>query len=154
MNFSNYRPEEFEGGGGSNLKEGDYRVRIDNIEEKVSQKGQDMLVLTLAIREADFVFKFYIVDNEYFNRNMTTFYDCFKIPRGNTETHRWMGRMGTAHIAKGKVRDNGKSYWEIAYLIVDRGASAPAQTPPPPKQPAPNYQAPPSPDGFADDIPF
>ena len=81
--------------------------------------------------------------NEYFNQDMTKFYDCFKIPRGNFEFNRWTGRVGQAYLAKGEPKDNGKTYMEIKYLIAD----APQE---PPKAVAPAPAA----DGFSDDIPF
>ena len=129
---SDYQPEDYTQSQ-DNLTEGDYRVRIDNVETTTAKSsGNPMIVLTLAIAQVSFTFRYNLVKNEHFNANATKFFDCFKIPRGNFEYQRWVNRVGMAHIAKGKVRDNGKSYWEIQYLIVDTAQGAPRQAPPAP----------------------
>jgi hypothetical protein len=141
-------------------------VRIEKVEETTSKKSQPMLVVELAIAQASITFRHYIVENEYFDGNMTKFFDCFSIPRGNFEFQRWIHRTGKAHIAKGQPRAGGKSFWEVAYLIVEKpGQSAPRANPaPPPKAqafgavqgtpPKGTFVEQPSPDGFTDDIPF
>jgi hypothetical protein len=150
------------------IEEGDYALKIQNITFEPSQAGNPMITAHLITRESPIVFKHYIVKNDYFNANMTKFFDCFKIPRGNFEYQRWLGRVGKGHIAKGDIKSNGKAYMEIKYLIVDAPAAKPGpqQATQPAAQPAPapttrqQYQAParePEPVGampFTDDIPF
>jgi hypothetical protein len=154
---SNYHPADYQSGG-IDLVEDDYKVRIEKVEETQSKKGQPMLIVELAIAQASITFRHYIVENEYFDGNMTKFFDCFGIPRGNFELERWKGRVGKAHIAKGKPRDtDGKSFWEVAYLIAEKQAPrlSPAPFPQQPPQPVKvNFAERPAPDGFADEIPF
>ena len=168
--FSNsYQPENYDQ---DNHVEGDYKLKIKSVETKIAKSsGNPMIAITLTAQGFSFDFTYNLVKNEHFNANATKFFDCFKIPRGNFEYPRWVGRMGDGHIAKGKVKDNGKSYWEIQYLIVApavgsaAGARAPvapaaapaaqAYSPPnfasaPPQRPAPA----PAGDDFTDDIPF
>jgi len=161
-----YQEEDYSG---PRLEEGDYMAKIQNITFKPSSKGDPMITIDLVIRESTIIFKHRIVKNDYFNSNMTKFYDCFKIPRGNFEYQRWLNRNGKVHIAKGKPNDAGMAYMEIKYLIVDApkagpaAQSAPAQAAPAPRQ---QYQAQArepvavgaasqfDPMPFTDDIPF
>jgi hypothetical protein len=166
-NFSqNYQPEAYPQGGG-NFQEGDYRLKIlDAFETQSRNSGNAMIQIETAIAEASFKFRYYIVDGEYFNANATKVFDCFKITRGNFDLQSWIGKYGKGHIAKGPEKGNGKSYWELAYLIVDTPQAqaaarpaAPAQRPAqrPASQPAarqPTTQQAVPGDDFTDDIPF
>jgi hypothetical protein len=160
--FANgYQQEDYN----ADMTEGERRVKIKEVVQAVAQSsGNHMLKITMVAEGARFDFHYNLVKNEYFNANATKFFDCFKIPRGNFEYDRWVGRSGRAYIAKGKPRDNGKSYWEIQYLIVPESPrqSAPAPAARPAPQPArqpvrqPVKQAAPASDmdDFTDDIPF
>jgi hypothetical protein len=66
--------------------------------------------------EIPITLKHYIVKNGYYNKNMTRFFDCFKIPRNNFEYADWTGKTGKAYIGK---TESGKQYHEIKYLIVE-----------------------------------
>lgn len=145
-----------------NLEERDYKVQIINVEKTYTKNtGAPMLVIELRINEAPITFKHRIVKNEYFNGNMTKFFDCFNIPHGNFEYNKWTGRVGLAHIHKGEPNGDGKAYWEIQYLVVNKPAApgpqaarpatqpqAPAHQQPSAKQPAPAVAS------FDDDIPW
>ena len=124
-----------------NLQEGDYLSQIVGVEDTKSRNGNYMRVVDLKIREANFTFKHYLVENEYFDSNMTRFFDCFRIQRGNFDDHAWLKRTGTIHVAKGKPRENGKSYWEVQYLVTPQAVPGPARQAPPAQQP-PRQQAP------------
>ena len=132
-NFSSgYFPEDYNQG---RIEEGDYKVKITDVNQKTSQSsGNPMLEIELSIAEATFKFKHYLVKNEYFNENATKFFDCFKIPRGNFDYPRWVGKIGKAHIGKGKPNQEGKQFMEVRYLIVDNPAN---QTPSHPRAPSP-----------------
>jgi len=162
---SGYSQEDYDR---DQMEEGDYRVKILKVDPTAIAKssGNAMIVMEMGIAEATFTFTYRLVKNEHFNSNATKFFDCFKIPRGNFEYNRWVGRVGMAHIAKGKARDNGKQYWEIQYLIVQPNQQAPAQQPrqpamvagrdyPPPQSRSvvPANQGRPNTAGFVDDIP-
>ena len=137
----NYNEEDYNR---DNFVEGDYRVRIESATEKQSSKGNPMIEIVLGINENQMKFRYYLVENEYFNQNATKLFDCFGIQRGNFNTPSWLRKVGTAHIAKGKVKDNGKSYFEVQYLIVPQAGQgpAPARQAPPPQQQAPRPQQP------------
>lgn len=159
MGYRNYQPSDY--GQGDNFQEGDYRLKIIRAEEATSQRsGNDMIVLEFAIAEAKYTFRYYLVDNEYFDAKATKLFDCFKIQRGNFALESWINKYGRGHIAKGRVKDDGKSYWELAYLIVD-DARAPAPRAPAaaqsqaPARPLAARSAPaPAANDFTDDVPF
>jgi hypothetical protein len=108
-----YKPEDYT----SDLKEADYLAKITNVEFTTTKNGENMIVISCKIREAKFELKHRIVKNDFFNQSITRFFDTFKIPRGNFEYERWIGRVGTVHIAKGKPNAQNKSYWEIVRLL-------------------------------------
>jgi hypothetical protein len=163
MGYSDYQPTDYSQGS-DNFKEGDYRLKIIKAEATTARSsGKDMIALEFAIAEAKYTFRYYLVDNEYFDSNATKVFDCFKIPRGNFDLQSWIYKYGRGHIAKGKVKDDGKSYWELAYLIVDAPGSAqtlrPAAPPAQQSNSAPRAAAKPAPakvagDDFTDDVPF
>lgn len=148
---------------GVDIPDGDYRVSISQVEETTSKAGAPMLKVTLIPEGYSIKLNHYIVKGEYFNSNMTKFFDCFKIPRGNFNYNAWNGRIGMAHIAKGEPNDQNKRYSELKYLMVDedyvfsleaRSTYAESQggdfTPrAAATKPQPSFD-----DGFTDDIPF
>jgi len=156
-----YQPDDnYQTGNGPKLEAGDYKVRIESVDDGWSKAGNRMLIVILGIAQADFKLKHFLVKGEYFNQNMTKFFDCFKIPRGNFEFNRWCGRVGKAFLDYGEKNQNGKSYMELKYLIVPEGDTV--QTTPRVAAPAPTPQkqgpvaqpAPAGTDDFIDDIPF
>ena len=158
---SNYQPADYSSGG-VDLVEDDYKVRIEKVEETTSKNNLPMLKVYLAIAQADVIFWHFIEENDRFDGNMTKFFDCFNIPRGNFEYARWVGRTGKAHIAKGKPRESdGKTFWGVAYLIVEKPAQPrPSPTPfpqaraPEPQPAKGTFVERTAPDGFVDQIPF
>jgi hypothetical protein len=154
MDFAkNYQPEDYSA---KMIEPGDHPVKIIKIEEKTSQKGNNMLVVHLSVPGASFTMKHFLVEGEYFNGNMTKFFDCFGIRRGDFNFVQWVDKVGKAHLEKGEANAEGKSFLEIAYLIVEgpvAGAQGPAkpripqntpQATPAPRQAPPAYFAPPT----------
>lgn len=95
------------------LEPGDYRVEITDVEEAVSKSsGNPMLVITVKPNNANIRIKHYIVKNEYFNRNMTEFYDSFNIDFDDRNFLGWVGAVGAA-----KLVENEDGYMKIKRLI-------------------------------------
>lgn len=78
-NWDSYQREER-----PRLIPGDYRVEIVSVEERESKKGNPMLVIGVRPNGSDVIINHYIVKNEYFNRNMTDFFDSFNIDDGTS----------------------------------------------------------------------
>lgn len=73
------------------------RCIISDVQEKRSSKGNPMIVVTLRASGVSFDINHYIVKNEYFNRNMSRFFDAFpEIEDGDFDFIRWIGCEGGA----------------------------------------------------------
>lgn len=106
--FDGYRHEE-----ATVLEPGVHRVAVTEVEEAISKSsGSPMLVITMQPSGSKIEIRHYIVKNEYFNRNMTGFYDCFGIEEGDTDMIGWVGAVGAAQIVED---ENG--YLKIRRLI-------------------------------------
>ena len=94
------------------LQPGDYRVEITNAKEKISNNGNQMIVITVKPNGSDISINHYIVKGQYFNRNMTSFFDSFNIEEGNFDFLTWIGAVGAARL---KEDENG--YLKVSYFI-------------------------------------
>ena len=126
---------------------GIHYVKIAVVKEKTSQKGNQMIEVELHSKEGARVF-YNIVEGQWFNKNLTRFLDCFKIPRNNLNLARWEGSYGHIEVGLGTQRENGKTYMEVKKLIVNKEGNQPQRQPEQPKPSAP------ADDGFDDDILF
>ncbi len=111
--------------GGSNFKAGEWDCTIVKAEEKTSQSGNEMVVLDFDIPEQGQL-KYYLVDDKSSeeawirtNQNITRFFDCFNIQRGNFRISSWIGARGKIAIDKGEPTSSGKQYFEVKRLIVE-----------------------------------
>lgn len=106
--FDNFVREE-----APRLEPGDYRVEITDVEESISKSsGSPMLVITLKPNGSKIRVKHYIVKNEYFNRNMTEFYDSFDVEFGDQNIFGWVGATGAA-----RLEEDDKGYLKVRWLI-------------------------------------
>ena len=94
------------------LEPGDYRVEITAVEETESKAGNPMIVVTVRPNGSNIKIKHYIVKNQYFNRNMTDFFDSFNIEEGDFNFPTWVGAVGAAKLAED---DNG--YLKVRWFI-------------------------------------
>jgi hypothetical protein len=113
------------------LPAGVYPVKIVNV-TKGESKSSGLPMLTIEVipetnetagtdpegasREIPVTLKHFIVKNENFNKNMTKFFDCFKIARNDFEYMNWLDKTGKAYIG---MTEGAKQYHEIKYLIVE-----------------------------------
>jgi hypothetical protein len=139
------------------FKVGDNDAFVKSVEEKVSESGNPMLVITFGNDEGAEI-KHFIVDGEYKLQKLKQFYIAFGIPLGSRNFEEWRGRRGIVVCKQGEPY-NGKVYNKVSYLRprIDSN-SQPANNPPrnqPARQPDPprEEQLPPD-DDFDDDIPF
>lgn len=94
------------------LSPGNYRVEIVSVEETESKAGNPMLVIGVRPNGSDIVIRHYIVKNEYFNRNMTEFFDSFNIDDGDFTLPTWVGAVGAANL-----KEDDKGYLKVHYFI-------------------------------------
>ena len=120
---SNY---EVNTGYGGKLSAGDYNVTIKDVTLEKTKNGHPMAKIILDVSDTGSTVTYYLVDNrsnakniEWSNKRLTKFFDCFCIERGNFKTHTWIGHTGAVHIGKTEEREDGRSWFEIKYLIVN-----------------------------------
>ena len=106
-NWDDYRREER-----PRLAPGDYRVEIVSTEEKESKAGNPMLVIGIRPNGSNITINHYIVKNEWFNRNMTDFFDSFNIDDGDFTLPTWIGAVGAA-----RLKEDDKGYLKVQYFI-------------------------------------
>lgn len=106
-NWDDYRREEH-----PRLTPGDYRVEIVSVEEKESKAGNPMLVIGVQPNGSKIIIYHYIVKNEWFNRNMTDFFDSFNIDDGDFTLPTWIGAVGAA-----RLKEDDKGYLKVQYFI-------------------------------------
>ena len=106
-NWDDYRREERD-----RLAPGDYRVEIVSVEETESKAGNPMLVIGVRPNGSKITIKHYIVKNEYFNRNMTDFFDSFNIDDGDFTLPTWVGAVGAA-----KLKEDDQGYLKVQYFL-------------------------------------
>ena len=83
---------------------GDHRLAVLSAEEKVSSKGNQMIVIVVQPNNSDIKIAHYIVKNKYFNANITEFFDSFGIERGDFNFLTWPGAIGAGRL---KEDENG-----------------------------------------------
>lgn len=105
--WDDYRREER-----PRLTPGDYRVEIVSVEEKVSKAGNPMLVIGVRPNGSNITINHYIVKNDWFNRNMTGFFDSFNIDDGDFTLPTWIGAVGAA-----RLKEDDKGYLKVQYFI-------------------------------------
>lgn len=99
------------------LEPGDYRVEITAVEETESKAGNPMIVVTVRPNGSNINIKHYIVKNQYFNRNMTDFFDSFNIDEGDFNFPTWVGAVGAA-----KLIEDENGYLKVRYFISESKA--------------------------------
>lgn len=106
--WDDYRPEE-----APKTEPGDYRCEVVDVEDTTSKSsGRPMLVITVKINGTNIKVKQYVVKNEYFNRNITEFFDSFGIERGDFNILGWIGAVGAA-----KFVEDENGYLKVRWFL-------------------------------------
>lgn len=117
-----YNPDNYNPDGYELIPPGDYRVRIEDCEEKLTQTGKDMYKLTLAVSGYSAHIWYYLVfDNtdeksrKYTDQRLGSIFDSFNIPRGNINPSDWKGKTGGARIKNNTYK--GEMRAELHYFL-------------------------------------
>ena len=99
---------------------GDHRVRIADVEEKVSSKGNDMYEITLDVNGYSSKLWFYLVldrnDHKKTNQRIGEFFDSFGIADHSMGTGKqWIGKVGAVRVKHEEY--NGSMSAKVAYVI-------------------------------------
>ncbi len=117
-NWDDYQREERES---SAKVTGKLRCVIVAAEESVSKSsGKPMIIVTVRPSGTNFKVKSYIVKNENFNRNMTSFFDAFpEIREGDFNFLSWVGAEGAANFGED---ENG--YLKVKWFMTPTQAAS------------------------------
>ena len=130
---------------------GKHRCVIVDVEETTSKSsGLPMIVITVRPSGSSFKVKTYLVQNDKFNQNATTFFDSFpEIPDGDFNFPTWIGAEGAADFG---LDDSG--YLKVKWFISsDRAANLPPfEGKKPERQTITNIAE--EPDSSEDDLPW
>ena len=97
MWMNDYKPEEYSKS--FDVADGDHVVVIYKVENKVSKNGSHMHEVTYMVKDSNGVpFIDRIVEGEYYNKNMTRFFDAFHIQRGDFNFNNWLNKKAYAHF--------------------------------------------------------
>ena len=99
---------------------GDHRVRIADVEEKVSSKGNDMYEITLEVSGHNSKLWFYLVldqaDPKKTNQRIGDFFNSFGITTSAMGTGKqWIGKVGAVRVKHEEY--NGNLSAKVAYVI-------------------------------------
>lgn len=99
--------------------DGDHKIRIKEAKEEVSKTGKKMIAITYLVQGSNSVpFVDRIIEGDYFNVNITRFFDAFRIDRGQFNMNLWIGKEAMAHFEhrvseytdkNGQVKTSNKS---------------------------------------------
>lgn len=115
----NYNANDYQETSFSPIPVGDHRVRIANVEEQKSSKGNDMLKITLDVSGHSSTLWYYIVfmpDNPSMtNQKLGQLFDSFGIPMGDMNTQHWIGKVGGARVKHELY--NGENSAKVNYFL-------------------------------------
>lgn len=114
FNADDYKENDF-----APIPVGDHRVRIANAEEKKSQNGNDMIVLTLDVSGHSGSLWFYLVfmpsNPQITNQRLGQIFDSFGIAPGNMNIESWKGKVGGARVKHEQY--NGETSAKVNYFL-------------------------------------
>ena len=115
----NFNADDYQEPSFSVIPVGDHRVRIKDAEETKSQKGNDMIKLTLEVSGHSSTLWDYIVfmpDNQQMtNRKLGGIFSSFGIQPGNLNVDSWKGMVGACRVKHEKY--NGEDQAKVAYYL-------------------------------------
>ena len=119
INF-NYDPSQYEVKDYGILPEGDYRVRISDVKERVFSTGSQGFEITLDVAGKNSHLWYYLVinpaDPKATNQRLGAFFDCFGITLTNLSMYeKWRGCVGAVRV-KHELYRNEKTA-KVGYLV-------------------------------------
>ena len=114
-----FNPADYSANDFAPIPAGDHRVRIANVEEQKSSKGNDMLKITLDVSGHGSTLWYYIVfmpDNPSMtNQKLGQLFDSFGIQPGNMNISSWFGKVGGCRVKHELY--NGENSAKVNYFL-------------------------------------
>ena len=98
------------------LAAGDYRCVVVSAEETISSTQKAMIKIGLRPSGSKMIVYNYIVEGDWWNINLTRFFDSFDVKEGDMNLMGWVGAEGAMHL-----KEDG-DYLKCAYFINKRKA--------------------------------
>lgn len=116
----NYNPNQYEERDFSIIPEGNYRVRISDVVEKVFRSGNEGYEITLDVAGRSGKLWFYLVLNKQnekqTNQNLGAFFNSFGITNTQLGNGRqWIGKVGGVRVKHEEY--NGNMSAKVQYLL-------------------------------------
>ena len=118
-----YNPSNYNEDGHELIPAGDYRVRIDEAAEKISQSGKEMIRLKLKVNGYNTPIWYYVVFDssseearKRTDQRLGSIFDSFQIERGTLNPQDWEGKIGGARL-KNSTDANGDMRSEVHYFL-------------------------------------
>lgn len=93
--------------------DGEHGVKILDAKETTTKKGVPMIAVKLLVNDSNFIpYIERLVSGDYFQCNMSRFFDAFKIVRGNFDFPSWRGKLGRGVFRHEKQTYIGKDGME------------------------------------------
>ena len=119
INFQ-YDATQYEEKDYSILPEGDYRVRINGVQEKTFRSGNEGFEVTLEVNGSKSRLWYYLVidvnNPQQTNQRLGAFFDSFGITNHNLAAYKtWVGKMGAVRVKHEEWNDSVKA--KVAYCV-------------------------------------
>lgn len=119
INFQ-YDATQYEEKDYSILPEGDYRVRINGIQEKTFRSGNEGFEVTLEVNGSKSRLWYYLVidvnNPQQTNQRLGAFFDSFGITNHNLAAYKtWVGKMGAVRVKHEEWKDSMSA--KVAYCV-------------------------------------
>ena len=118
-----YDPKNYESESYVVIPAGDYRVRIEEAKEQVSQSGKEMIRLKLKVNGYNIPLWSYLVFDsssekmrKRTDQRLGSIYESFGIERGNLNVEDWAGKTGGARV-KNRADKDGEMRAEVHYFL-------------------------------------
>lgn len=118
-----FDPKNYESDSYELIPAGDYRVRIEETSERVSQSGKEMIRMKLKVNGYNAPLWYYLVFDssseearKRTDQRLGSVYESFQIERGDLNIQDWVGKTGGARI-KNKTDKDGETRSEVHYFL-------------------------------------
>lgn len=120
----NFDPSSYEEKDFAIIPAGDHRVRISDVEEKVSKRGNEMYEVTFEVSGHSSRLWFYLVldrnDPKKTNQRIGEFFDSFGITDHNLGSGKqWIGKVGAVRVKHEEYMGNTSA--KVAFVINRKG---------------------------------
>lgn len=133
MFINDYVPEEYKKG--FDCSDGEHSVRIGAVRVCNAKSGNQMIEVALKVDDLPEWYIERYVAGEYFNKNITRFFDAFGIQRGNFNFESWKGAKAVAFFAHeqseytdsyGNTKTSNKAV--LKYFVLNENCSVNSNT--------------------------